>query len=309
MISAGEVAPARAARRTSSGSRRSRSRSPQAYGNLRPGRGQGPRRRADPRARPRGGTTSPRWPPAASRSIGEIGLGSVKTGAAGRADGRVGAGRTGWSRRSTPAGRRSPGRTRSARTRSSRRSPHIAGHINGGTTSMSEPDIDRLVGGDARIALELVHCGNGRTALYALAPGARTPARSARVDPRQRRPVRDRRRPARDPAADGPPRLARRGRARDRRRAGDRQHGPRPRPRRRRHRAGSRRRPRASSMRPIGSVGDDGARGAGESATCPGISMILIDGVPVIGRSRNTAAGRRARPRSSRDRPSAAGGH
>jgi enamidase len=46
--------------------------------------------------------------------------------------------------------------------------PDIAGHINGGTTSLSESDIDALVNGDGAIALELVHCGNGRTALYAL---------------------------------------------------------------------------------------------------------------------------------------------
>jgi enamidase len=47
--------------------------------------------------------------------------------------------------------------------------PDIAGHINGGTTSLSESDIDRLVAAESGIALELVHCGNGRTALYALA--------------------------------------------------------------------------------------------------------------------------------------------
>src|SRR4029078_8756125 len=47
--------------------------------------------------------------------------------------------------------------------------PDIAGHINGGTTSLPESDIDALVDGDSAIALELVHCGSGRTALYALA--------------------------------------------------------------------------------------------------------------------------------------------
>ena len=47
--------------------------------------------------------------------------------------------------------------------------PDIAGHINGGTTSLSEADIDALVASESGIALELVHCGNGRTALYALA--------------------------------------------------------------------------------------------------------------------------------------------
>jgi enamidase len=44
--------------------------------------------------------------------------------------------------------------------------PHVVGHINGGTTSMSEREIDSLV--TTRMALEIVHCGNGRTALHAL---------------------------------------------------------------------------------------------------------------------------------------------
>jgi enamidase len=44
--------------------------------------------------------------------------------------------------------------------------PDVVGHINGGTTSMSEREIDALV--DTRMALEIVHCGNGRTALHAL---------------------------------------------------------------------------------------------------------------------------------------------
>ena len=42
--------------------------------------------------------------------------------------------------------------------------PHVVGHINGGTTSMSEREIDSLVA--TRMALEIVHCGNGRTALH-----------------------------------------------------------------------------------------------------------------------------------------------
>ncbi len=44
--------------------------------------------------------------------------------------------------------------------------PHVVGHINGGTTSMSEREIDSLVATD--MALEIVHCGNGKTALHAL---------------------------------------------------------------------------------------------------------------------------------------------
>jgi enamidase len=45
--------------------------------------------------------------------------------------------------------------------------PHVVGHINGGTTSMSEREIDLLVATD--MALEIVHCGNGKTALHTLA--------------------------------------------------------------------------------------------------------------------------------------------
>jgi enamidase len=44
--------------------------------------------------------------------------------------------------------------------------PDVVGHINGGTTSMSEREIDRLVA--TRMALEIVHCGNGKTALHTL---------------------------------------------------------------------------------------------------------------------------------------------
>jgi enamidase len=44
--------------------------------------------------------------------------------------------------------------------------PHVVGHINGGTTSMSEREIDALVA--TSMALEVVHCGNGKTALHTL---------------------------------------------------------------------------------------------------------------------------------------------
>ncbi|MBI2526386.1 MAG: amidohydrolase family protein [Candidatus Rokubacteria bacterium] len=44
--------------------------------------------------------------------------------------------------------------------------PHVVGHINGGTTSMSEREIDSLVA--TEMALEIVHCGNGKTALHTL---------------------------------------------------------------------------------------------------------------------------------------------
>ncbi|HEU5189900.1 MAG TPA: amidohydrolase family protein [Methylomirabilota bacterium] len=45
--------------------------------------------------------------------------------------------------------------------------PHVVGHINGGTTSMSEREIDSLMA--TSMALEIVHCGNGKTALHTLA--------------------------------------------------------------------------------------------------------------------------------------------
>ena len=44
--------------------------------------------------------------------------------------------------------------------------PHVVGHINGGTTSMSEREIDSLVA--TSMALEIVHCDNGKTALHTL---------------------------------------------------------------------------------------------------------------------------------------------
>src|SRR5207245_3051272 len=44
--------------------------------------------------------------------------------------------------------------------------PHVVGHINGGTTSMTPQEIDRLVATD--MALEIVQCGNMKTALHTL---------------------------------------------------------------------------------------------------------------------------------------------
>ena len=44
--------------------------------------------------------------------------------------------------------------------------PDIVGHVNGGTTSMPRADIERLIETD--MALEIVHNGNGKTALDAL---------------------------------------------------------------------------------------------------------------------------------------------
>jgi enamidase len=99
--------------------------------------------------------------------IGEIGLGSVKSGADAapmvawaRAHGMVSTFHTG--------GPSLPGSGAIGADAVLEANPDIAGHINGGTTSLPEGDIDRLVAADTGIALELVHCGNGRTALYAL---------------------------------------------------------------------------------------------------------------------------------------------
>ena len=100
--------------------------------------------------------------------VGEIGLGSVKTGA-------DAAPMVGWARShgmvSTfhTGGPSIPGSNAIGADAVLEANPDIAGHINGGTTSLSEADIDRLIDADSGIALELVHCGNGRTALYALA--------------------------------------------------------------------------------------------------------------------------------------------
>jgi enamidase len=44
--------------------------------------------------------------------------------------------------------------------------PHVVGHVNGGTTSMTTGEIERLVATD--MALEIVHCGNMKTALHTL---------------------------------------------------------------------------------------------------------------------------------------------
>ena len=42
--------------------------------------------------------------------------------------------------------------------------PHVVGHINGGTTSMTPAEIERLVA--TEMALEIVQCGNMKTALH-----------------------------------------------------------------------------------------------------------------------------------------------
>ncbi len=107
--------------------------------------------------------------------IGEIGLGSVKTGA-------DAAPMVAWARSfgmtSTfhTGGPSLPGSGAIGADAVLEAAPDIAGHINGGTTSLPERDIDRLIASESGIALELVHCGNGRTALLALRRAAESGA-------------------------------------------------------------------------------------------------------------------------------------
>lgn len=98
------------------------------------------------------------------RLVGEIGLGSVRSGAQAapmvawaKAHGMTVTFHTGGP---SIAGSSAIGADEVLEAR-----PHIVGHINGGTTSLPEADIERLVASD--MALEIVHCGNGRTALLA----------------------------------------------------------------------------------------------------------------------------------------------
>jgi len=96
------------------------------------------------------------------RLLGEIGLGSVKTGA-------QAAPMVAWARTygivSTihTGGPSIAGSSQIDADTVLEAAPDIVGHINGGTTSMPDGDIERLVA--SPIALEIVHCGNGRTAL------------------------------------------------------------------------------------------------------------------------------------------------
>jgi enamidase len=217
--------------------------------------------------------------------IGEIGLGSVKTGADaapmvawGRAHGMVSTFHTG--------GPSIPGSSAIGADAVLEARPDIAGHINGGTTSLSEADIDRLVGGDARIALELVHCGNGRTALYALRQasdagalarvilGNDAPSGTGVV------PLGILRLMAHLASLGGTaPETVIAFATGNTARVHDLDRGV---------VAAGRAADLLIADAPIGSVGST-ALEALANGDIPGISMILIDGVPVVGRSRNTA--------------------
>jgi len=96
--------------------------------------------------------------------IGEVGLGSVKTGAQAapmlgwaRAHGMVSTFHTGGP---SIAGSNAISADVVLEAR-----PDIVGHINGGTTAMPDDDIERLV--TSGMALEIVHCGNLRAGFHA----------------------------------------------------------------------------------------------------------------------------------------------
>ncbi len=97
--------------------------------------------------------------------VGEIGLGSVKTG-------EQAAPMVAWARQHGmvvtfhTGGPSIAGSNPIAADAVLEARPHIVGHVNGGTTAMSDADIDRVV--NTEMAIEIVHCGNGRAALHAL---------------------------------------------------------------------------------------------------------------------------------------------
>jgi len=97
--------------------------------------------------------------------VGEIGLGTVKTG-------EQAAPMVAWAKRHGmivtfhTGGPSIAGSNPIAADAVLEARPHIVGHVNGGTTAMSDADIERVVNTD--MAIEIVHCGNGRAALHAL---------------------------------------------------------------------------------------------------------------------------------------------
>jgi enamidase len=219
------------------------------------------------------------------RLIGEIGLGSVKTGADAapmvawaRAHGMVSTFHTG--------GPSIPGSAAIGADAVLEAKADIAGHINGGTTSLSEADIERLIAGDPAIALELVHCGNGRTALFALRGAAEAGAlgrvilgndapSGTGVVPLGILRLMAHLASLGDVAPETVVAMATGNTARV--------HG---------LDTGVIAEGRAADLciadAPIGSVATS-ALGALANGDIPGVSMVFVDGVPLIGRSRNTA--------------------
>ena len=96
--------------------------------------------------------------------VGEIGLGSVKTGA-------QAAPMVAWAKQHgmvvtfDTGGPSIAGSNPVAAEAVLEARPHIVGHVNGGTTPMSDADIERVI--DTDMAIEIVHCGNGRAAIHA----------------------------------------------------------------------------------------------------------------------------------------------
>jgi enamidase len=101
------------------------------------------------------------------RLIGEIGLGTAR-------DPEMAAEMARWGRkhqmRSTThtGGPSSPGSNYMPASAVLVIQPDIAGHINGGTTSIAPREIETIVA-ESAMALEVVHCGNPKTALHTLA--------------------------------------------------------------------------------------------------------------------------------------------
>jgi enamidase len=101
--------------------------------------------------------------------VGEIGLGSVKTGA-------QAAPMVAWAKEHGmvvtfhTGGPSIAGSSAIAADAVLEARPHIVGHVNGGTTPMSDADIERVI--DTDMAIEIVHCGNGRAAIHAVRAAA-----------------------------------------------------------------------------------------------------------------------------------------
>lgn len=110
--------------------------------------------------------------------VGEIGLGSVKTGA-------QAAPMVAWAKRHGmtvtfhTGGPSIAGSNPIAADAVLEARPHIVGHVNGGTTPMSDADIERIVA--TEMAIEIVHCGNGRAAIHALRTATGASSRSDRL--------------------------------------------------------------------------------------------------------------------------------
>jgi enamidase len=110
--------------------------------------------------------------------VGEIGLGSVKTGA-------QAAPMVAWAKQHGmtvtfhTGGPSIAGSNPIAADAVLEARPHIVGHVNGGTTPMSDPDIERVIA--TEMAIEIVHCGNGRAAIHAVRTATAGSSRSDRL--------------------------------------------------------------------------------------------------------------------------------